>query len=81
MLLSLPERIIFRPDYLKLGSVRSKLGNVPCVALTATATKKVQRDIINILKVRRILILSYYNVIFTVNVILKKMKLKCFCMK
>uniref|UniRef100_A0A673Z7N1 ATP-dependent DNA helicase n=1 Tax=Salmo trutta TaxID=8032 RepID=A0A673Z7N1_SALTR len=35
----------FRPDYLKLGSLRARLPGVPCVALTATATQKVQEDI------------------------------------
>lgn len=35
----------FRPDYLKLGELRSKLGDVPCVALTATATPHVEKDI------------------------------------
>ncbi|XP_078601589.1 ATP-dependent DNA helicase Q5-like [Branchiostoma floridae x Branchiostoma japonicum] len=37
----------FRPDYLKLGSLREKLEDVPCIALTATATSAVQKDIIN----------------------------------
>ncbi|WP_161524714.1 RecQ family ATP-dependent DNA helicase [Alteribacter lacisalsi] len=36
----------FRTDYLKLAQVRRALGNPPCLALTATATKKVQSDII-----------------------------------
>ena len=35
----------FRPDYLRLGAVRRALGNVPTVALTATATPEVQDDI------------------------------------
>ncbi|GAB4137250.1 MAG: RecQ family ATP-dependent DNA helicase [Planctomycetota bacterium] len=35
----------FRPDYLKLGEVREALGDPPCLALTATATPEVQRDI------------------------------------
>lgn len=35
----------FRPDYLKLGELRDVLKNVPCVALTATATRRVQRDV------------------------------------
>nr|XP_032823029.1 ATP-dependent DNA helicase Q5 [Petromyzon marinus] len=39
----------FRPDYLKLGRLRSLLRGVPCVALTATATKQVQEDIVSIL--------------------------------
>lgn len=35
----------FRPDYAKLQSYREKLGNPPLLALTATATADVQRDI------------------------------------
>jgi ATP-dependent DNA helicase RecQ len=37
----------FRPDYLKLGEIRRKLGNPLTLALTATATKNVREDIIN----------------------------------
>ncbi|RXJ03902.1 ATP-dependent DNA helicase RecQ [Anaerobacillus alkaliphilus] len=36
----------FRTDYLKLAEVRAELGNPPCLAITATATKEVQEDII-----------------------------------
>ncbi|WP_096434829.1 RecQ family ATP-dependent DNA helicase [Alteribacter populi] len=36
----------FRTDYLKLADVRKKLNNPPCLALTATATKNVQDDIV-----------------------------------
>jgi len=39
----------FRPDYLRLGKVRQALGNVPTVALTATATPEVQDDILRTL--------------------------------
>ncbi|MFK7742628.1 MAG: ATP-dependent DNA helicase RecQ [Planctomycetota bacterium] len=35
----------FRPDYQRLGAVRKALGDVPCLALTATATPAVQTDI------------------------------------
>ncbi|MEM7198982.1 MAG: ATP-dependent DNA helicase RecQ [Planctomycetota bacterium] len=35
----------FRPDYGRLGEVRQALGAPPCLALTATATPDVQRDI------------------------------------
>lgn len=35
----------FRPDYLRLGDIRQKLGNPPCLALTATAPPLVQKDI------------------------------------
>ncbi|XP_033097368.1 ATP-dependent DNA helicase Q5-like [Anneissia japonica] len=36
----------FRPDYLKLGRVKRLLPGIPCVALTATATPSVKRDIL-----------------------------------
>lgn len=35
----------FRPDYLKLGSIRKKIGNPVTLALTATATKEVRQEI------------------------------------
>nr|XP_017521619.2 ATP-dependent DNA helicase Q5 isoform X2 [Manis javanica] len=35
----------FRPDYLRLGTLRSRLAHAPCVALTATATLQVQEDV------------------------------------
>lgn len=35
----------FRPDYLRLGALRSRLAHTPCVALTATATPQVQEDV------------------------------------
>jgi ATP-dependent DNA helicase RecQ len=40
----------FRPDYARIGQFREALGGVQTVALTATATPKVQEDICNILK-------------------------------
>uniref|UniRef100_A0AAZ3RGX7 DNA 3'-5' helicase n=1 Tax=Oncorhynchus tshawytscha TaxID=74940 RepID=A0AAZ3RGX7_ONCTS len=42
----------FRPDYLKLGSLRARLPGIPCVALTATAPQKVQEDIAKSLRLR-----------------------------
>lgn len=35
----------FRPDYLKIADIRVFLNNVPCIALTASATPQVQKDI------------------------------------
>ncbi|KAG8446356.1 hypothetical protein GDO86_013987 [Hymenochirus boettgeri] len=43
----------FRPDYLRLGSLRSRIPQTPCVALTATATKQVQDDIMASLHLRQ----------------------------
>lgn len=40
----------FRPDYMRLGEARKAIGNPPCIALTATATPDVQRDIKKSLK-------------------------------
>ncbi|MBK8100645.1 MAG: RecQ family ATP-dependent DNA helicase [Planctomycetes bacterium] len=40
----------FRPDFLRLGEIRAQLGNPPCLALTATATPEVQRDIRTVLQ-------------------------------
>lgn len=39
----------FRPDYSTLGEKRKLLGNPPCLALTATATPTVQKEIVNLL--------------------------------
>ncbi len=40
----------FRPDYMRLGEARKAIGSPPCIALTATATPDVQRDIIDVLE-------------------------------
>jgi ATP-dependent DNA helicase RecQ len=37
----------FRPDYSRVGDIRRMLGNPPTIALTATATVDVQRDILH----------------------------------
>ena len=37
----------FRPDYLRLGQVRQDLGDIPTIALTATATPEVATDILD----------------------------------
>ena len=36
----------FRPDYSRVGEFRAMLGNPPTLALTATATPEVQKDIL-----------------------------------
>lgn len=40
----------FRPDYSRLGDIRTRLGNPVTVALTATATPEVQTDILRQLR-------------------------------
>ena len=42
----------FRPPYLRIASTRKELDGVPIIALTASATPKVQTDIINQLKLK-----------------------------
>ncbi|XP_077415235.1 ATP-dependent DNA helicase Q5 isoform X2 [Vanacampus margaritifer] len=55
----------FRPDYLKLGELRAHLAGIPCIALTATAPKKVQEDIAQSLKMH--LPLSFTTPVFRCN--------------
>lgn len=43
----------FRPDYLRLGALRSRLTHAPCVALTATATPQVQEDVFTALHLKQ----------------------------
>jgi len=43
----------FRPEYRKLVVLREKFSHVPLMALTATATPVVQKDIVKILKMRQ----------------------------
>ncbi|NWR78692.1 RECQ5 helicase, partial [Centropus unirufus] len=43
----------FRPDYLRLGTLRTRIPHTPCVALTATATRQVQEDIVAALKLKQ----------------------------
>lgn len=43
----------FRPDYTKLGMLRSRYRTVPIMALTATATPRVRSDILSQLSLRR----------------------------
>jgi ATP-dependent DNA helicase RecQ len=43
----------FRPYYLDLANLRQEIGNPVCLALTATATKKVQYDIQHYLEMKK----------------------------
>jgi ATP-dependent DNA helicase RecQ len=47
----------FRPDYSRLGEYRSRLGDPPTIALTATATPQVAEDIVRHLRLRDPLII------------------------
>ena len=42
----------FRPDYCKMGFLKGKYPSVPILALTATATERVQQDIVEQLRIR-----------------------------
>lgn len=42
----------FRPDYLRLGDVRSALGDPPVLAMTATASKPVRAEIVERLRMQ-----------------------------
>ena len=42
----------FRPDYRNLKALRARFPDVPCIALTATATERVREDIIDQLDIR-----------------------------
>ncbi len=42
----------FRPDYARLGQFRTLMGSPPTIALTATATAAVRRDIVELLGLR-----------------------------
>lgn len=65
----------FRPDYLKLGSLRTQYMDIPWIALTATANAKVVEDIIEQLKLKHVWKFKtpcfrpnlYYDVIFEDN--------------
>ncbi|PIA33637.1 hypothetical protein AQUCO_04100214v1 [Aquilegia coerulea] len=41
----------FRPDYKSLGILKTQFPNIPMIALTATATKKVQTDLMQMLHI------------------------------
>ncbi|KAI7752729.1 hypothetical protein M8C21_033824 [Ambrosia artemisiifolia] len=43
----------FRPDYKNLGILKTQFPNVPVIAMTATATKKVQLDLMEMLNIQK----------------------------
>jgi len=46
----------FRPDYFKLKKLRDVFPNVPILALTATATHDVKKDIVKTLQMKNCLL-------------------------
>ncbi len=60
----------FRPDYLKLGSLKSSFPNTPIIALTATADPTTQKDILARLKLAspKIFVSSFnrFNISYTI---------------
>ncbi|NIJ45743.1 ATP-dependent DNA helicase RecQ [Wenyingzhuangia heitensis] len=43
----------FRPSYIKVGLIRNMLSKIPFLAVTATATKKTQEQIISLLQLKK----------------------------
>ncbi|KAM9377443.1 recQ-like DNA helicase BLM [Pholidichthys leucotaenia] len=66
----------FRPDYKKLHELRQKFPNVPMMALTATATPRVQKDILNQLNMTRpqVFTMSFNRMNLKYSVLPKKPK-------
>ncbi|XP_078426976.1 ATP-dependent DNA helicase Q5 isoform X2 [Cetorhinus maximus] len=80
----------FRPDYLKLGSLRSKASGITCVALTATAPQQVQDDIVAALQLKQPITVFkspcfranlFYDVLFKEILNQPYVNLKAFCEK
>ncbi|XP_061781212.1 recQ-like DNA helicase BLM isoform X2 [Nerophis lumbriciformis] len=66
----------FRPDYKRLNELRQKFPKVPMIALTATATPRVQKDILNQLNMTRpqIFTMSFNRANLKYSVLPKKPK-------
>ncbi|XP_028135516.1 recQ-like DNA helicase blm-1 [Diabrotica virgifera virgifera] len=66
----------FRPDYKELKFLKDEFKNVPIMCLTATATKMVESDVINILKLKNVkrFIMSFNRPNIKYQVIEKKKK-------
>jgi ATP-dependent DNA helicase Q5 len=56
----------YRPDYLKLGTLHDELNNVPCIAVTATASQPVIIDIYSSLHLRQP-VLEFKSSVFRPN--------------
>jgi ATP-dependent DNA helicase RecQ len=68
----------FRPEYRQLAKVREALPDVPVMALTATATERVRKDIISHLKLRdpEVFVASFNRPNLTYRVLAKDQPLK-----
>ena len=64
----------FRPEYRQLKSLRAQYPAIPIIALTATATERVRKDIVNQLRLRQpgVFISSFNRPNLTYNVYPKK---------
>ena len=60
----------FRPDYMEIAAFRNRFKNAVCLALTATATKQVQADIVKNLKLKNpaVLVASFNRANIFLNV-------------
>ncbi len=56
----------YRPDYLKLGTLHDELNNVPCIAVTATASQQVIDDIYSLLHLHQP-VLEFKSSVFRPN--------------
>ncbi len=56
----------YRPDYLKLGTLHDELNNVPCIAVTATASQQVIDDIYSLLHLHQP-VLEFKSSVFRSN--------------
>lgn len=60
----------FRPDYMEIAAFRNRFKDAVCLALTATATKQVQEDIVRNLKLKKpaVLVSSFNRANIFLNV-------------
>jgi len=58
----------FRPDYSKVGEIRKALGEPPALACTATATKKTEEEVKNILGFEEKSTESFYDSVLRENI-------------
>lgn len=58
----------FRPDYSKIGEIRSMLGGPPTLACTATATKQTESDIVDVLNFEKENAAFFYDSVVRENI-------------